>query len=1114
MRQQTDTTLNRYRDRDIKMSNREEFEEALRECANECIHEIGHIQPHGFVLVFEADGAHVVRQGSENLAQVFDLRDAPAVGQPLEALLGQPGTEQALALIELAQTKLTPTGVIEVMHRGVPIQMQAHLYAAGVDWALELEYDDGIHQEAQLAQLQLQFQKNLLEFDSDADLPRYLNEIAKLVRTLTGYDSVMVYRFSERWDGEIIAQDRAEVAPSYLGMHFPASDIPPQARRLYGLNLVRIVADVNAQPVPILPVMNAQTGKPLDMTYSALRSLSPIHMTYLRNIGVAASMVISLIQDGKLWGLVACHHMTPKRVSIAMREAAVFISRMISAKLSGIAALEHRAKVDQANSLVSELVKSIATDDESDTMSKLMPRLTQVVDATGVIVLVDGRTHEYGDVPDAAEVRNLLDWLGKGLPVAEVFATDELALHIPSAQSYASVASGVLTTALSLDMRSGIVWLRKEKRRTVNWGGKYQSGLVQNDAGDFRLTPRKSFEIWCETWQGRSEPWSAADIGIAAMLSLSVPEALNQKHNLEVEQARFRQAHLVSESTVRQFNQLTGAIPGVVYQFLVKPDGTWEYLYLSAYLHKLFEVSPEDAYRDHNVLTGCIVAEHRDSHRTSIQHACRTLKPWVHEHLIQIGSGARKWVRGQALPEEQGDGSVLWHGILTDITADKQAQDRLRQSEERWQFAIEGTGDGLWDWNLQSGEAYFSPRYKSMLGYSEAEFSSNSDEWLKRVHPEDVVGVLTALRPYFDGQPGSATVEYRMLRKDGHWQWTLGRGHVVSRDADGKPLRMIGTNTDITERKRADETLRLTASVFAHAREGIIVTDVQGRILDINAAFSRITGYSRQDVLGQNPRILQSGRQDKAFYLAMWSDLSGQGYWEGEIWNRRKDGEVFPERLAIAAVRDAQGKTQQYVAIFSDISERKRLEEDVHQLAFFDPLTKLPNRRMLNDRLGQAMAASKRSGRHAALMILDLDNFKPLNDRHGHIVGDLLLVEVARRLSACVREVDTVARFGGDEFVVMLSDLGEDKGESRKHAELIAEKIRLTLAEPYVLNFQGNGRKRASVEHRCSASIGLVVFINNELAQEEVFQWADAAMYQAKGDGRNAIRFYEAAGKV
>jgi len=339
-------------------------------------------------------------------------------------------------------------------------------------------------------------------------------------------------------------------------------------------------------------------------------------------------------------------------------------------------------------------------------------------------------------------------------------------------------------------------------------------------------------------------------------------------------------------------------------------------------------------------------------------------------------------------------------------------------------------------------------------------------------------------------------------------------GTVFDVEVQGQPIVLSGqlaflaTVRDITERKQSEAKLRIAASVFSHAREGISITDAGGSIIDVNESFSRITGYDRVEVLGQNSSILKSGLQDVNFYADMWSDLIAKGFWTGEIWNRRKDGQVYAEQLAIQALRAPQGSHQGYVALFTDISERKALEAQMHQMAYFDALTGLPNRRMLGDRLGQAMAASKRSGLYGALMFLDLDNFKPLNDAYGHEVGDLLLIEVARRLTECLREVDTVARFGGDEFVVMLSELDADKVQSTEQAAGVAEKIRASLAEPYFLNVTHPGQESRVVEHRCSTSMGVVLFVNHESSPADIMKWADAAMYQAKDGGRNAVRFF------
>ena len=466
------------------------------------------------------------------------------------------------------------------------------------------------------------------------------------------------------------------------------------------------------------------------------------------------------------------------------------------------------------------------------------------------------------------------------------------------------------------------------------------------------------------------------------------------------------------------------------------------------------------------------------------------------------------WVHLTVSLTQEGDAASEFHIVINDISERKKVEKALSESEFRWRFAIEGTGDGLWDWDVAQSTVLFSKRWKEMLGFSQDEIGNGLDEWSKRVHPDDLARVMVDVQAHLDGATADYVNEHRVSCKDGSWKWILDRGLVVNRDPAGKPLRIIGTHTDITERRNAHATLQLAANVFNHAREGVTITDANGSIIDVNAAFTRITGYSHEEVLGQNPRILQSGRQTKEFYVAMWGDLLASGHWSGEVWNKRKNGEIYPELLTISAVIDAQGSVSQYVGLFTDITARRQMEDKVHQMAFFDPLTRLPNRRTLSDRLGQTMASSKRSGHYGALMVLDLDNFKPLNDTHGHGAGDLLLEAVAGRMTACVREVDTVARIGGDEFVVLLSELDTDQGESMAQAGLIAEKIRLALAAPYSLPVSRQGQAASAVEHCCSASIGVVLFLDHEASEEDILRWADAAMYQAKAAGRNAIRFH------
>jgi diguanylate cyclase (GGDEF)-like protein/PAS domain S-box-containing protein len=311
----------------------------------------------------------------------------------------------------------------------------------------------------------------------------------------------------------------------------------------------------------------------------------------------------------------------------------------------------------------------------------------------------------------------------------------------------------------------------------------------------------------------------------------------------------------------------------------------------------------------------------------------------------------------------------------------------------------------------------------------------------------------------------------------------------------------IATVSDISAHKQAEAELRVAATAF-ESLESMIITDANEVILKVNKAFTQITGYDQHEAVGQTPKMLKSGRHGDAFYQAMWEGINRNKHWQGEMWDRRKNGEIFPLWLAITAVLDEKGGTTNYVGVFSDITQHKQAQARIELLAFSDPLTELPNRRLLMDRLHQALTASARLGRCGALLLIDLDNFKTLNDTLGHDKGDLLLQQVAQRLTTCVRESDTVARLGGDEFVVMLEGLAEYPEQAASQAEAVGEKILAALNQPYLLG---------DFENRSTPSIGVTLFNGHQSSIEELLKWADLAMYQAKAAGRNTLRFFDPA---
>ena len=301
------------------------------------------------------------------------------------------------------------------------------------------------------------------------------------------------------------------------------------------------------------------------------------------------------------------------------------------------------------------------------------------------------------------------------------------------------------------------------------------------------------------------------------------------------------------------------------------------------------------------------------------------------------------------------------------------------------------------------------------------------------------------------------------------------------------------------EQKQAEAELRVAAAAF-ESQQGMIITDANGVILRVNKAFTETTGYTAEEAIGQTPRLLKSDRHDACFFAAMWQSIMEDGGWQGEIWDQRKNGEIYPKWLTITAVKADDGTVTHYVGADTDITERKLAEDEIMRLAFYDQLTQLPNRRLLLDRLGQALASSARSGRNGALLYIDLDNFKTLNDTRGHDKGDLLLQQVAQRIATCVREGDTAARLGGDEFVVMLEDLSGDPKETASQAEVVGEKILAALGRPYLL---------AGAENRSTPSIGITLFNGHQNSVEELLKQADLAMYQAKDAGGNTLRFFD-----
>jgi diguanylate cyclase (GGDEF)-like protein/PAS domain S-box-containing protein len=465
----------------------------------------------------------------------------------------------------------------------------------------------------------------------------------------------------------------------------------------------------------------------------------------------------------------------------------------------------------------------------------------------------------------------------------------------------------------------------------------------------------------------------------------------------------------------------------------------------------------------------------------------------VLEESTNAETGKIHYFQSIKKPLQDSNGQPCILVIANDVTDIRQSQTRVEESERSLKYAMEAIGEGLWDWDIRTGQVRHNKQWCKSLGFNEIKIRHPIEEFSALIYEDDLEKVNKALQEALTGVDKYSS-QHRMIRKDGQIIWVLDRGRVVERDSEGQPLRMVGSFSDITERKKAEE-LRLTASVFTHSHDGIMICDAKQVILDVNPAFSKITGYSRKEVLGKKSCIMKSGIHDEHFYQSMWQKLSENDFWRGEIWNRNKQHELYAAETTISAINSPSGQLTNYISVFSDISLLKEQQKRLEMLAHYDALTQLPNRVLLAERIVKAQTQADRNKTLLAVCYLDLDGFKPINDQYGHNIGDDLLIEVAGRLEDTIRSEDTAARLGGDEFVLLLNNI-----ETVEECTQAAGRILTALSCPIPIN---------NHEVKISASMGIVLYPSINVDADTLLRHADQAMYQAKLSGRNRFHLYD-----
>jgi diguanylate cyclase (GGDEF)-like protein/PAS domain S-box-containing protein len=476
----------------------------------------------------------------------------------------------------------------------------------------------------------------------------------------------------------------------------------------------------------------------------------------------------------------------------------------------------------------------------------------------------------------------------------------------------------------------------------------------------------------------------------------------------------------------------------------------------------------------------------------SIQETLQSKGTWQGEINNIRKDGTKFWCHASVSEFDDPKHGKVWISVHQDITDKKTYLDQLHRSNEQLKLAQYAAGAGVWDWDIITGEIAWSDEMFILFGLDASKNKAGFESWQKVVHPEDLEGANHRIsNSVEDGTLLDS--EYRIIRPDGEVRWINAIGRTIF-DADSNPQRSIGLCRDITSRKCLEAQMQISARVFMSAQEGIMITDMDGNIIDINEAFTQITGYTRDDVVGKTPGFLKSGHHEADFYVNVWKDIISIGHWVGEIWNRRKNGELFPERLSISAIRDGSSRPSHYVGIFTDITQEKMRETNLIHKAQHDPLTSLPNRSLMEDRMRQAIALALRENKLLAVCYLDLDEFKPINDCAGHDTGDEILVEVAKRVSSTLRMGDTVARMGGDEFALLLVGL-----DNIEECRATLERLMDFVSQPIKINHQ---------IYNISASIGVTFYPQENTDISSLLHQADQAMYQAKKAGRNRYHFY------
>jgi PAS domain S-box-containing protein len=606
------------------------------------------------------------------------------------------------------------------------------------------------------------------------------------VRRMIGFDRAIVYQFDATGAGEVVAEDKVESLAPLLGLHYPAGDIPAQARNLFNMNLIRFIPDINCQPVELIPDCNPLTDRPLELGGSLLRTVSPCHVQYLKNMNVGASMTLTLIKDKKLWGLLACHHPTRKYVNYETRTACELLAKFVNLELSYKQDSEDREYASYLKEICHKFVTKISQEHcFVEGLLKSRDELLTLVGATGGVVCANENLTVIGKTPELVEIEKLIAWVKTQIN-NDIFHTDSLSKLYPPSEKFKEVASGLLVLAMSEMQNYYILWFRSEAIQTVNWAGQPDGQIELKSDGSRSMSPRNSFDLWQETVRSKSLPWQRCEIEIARELRVAI---------------------------------------------------------------------------------------------TSME---------------------------------------------------------LRKTNQQLSLALSATKIGFWDWDVQKNHLVCSREHEELFGLAPGTLAGTFESFAACVHPEDLKSMENAINQAI-AQRSDYCHENRVVWPDGSIHWIEGKGKFFYNEA-GDAVRMVGTVTEITDRKSRELQLRLLESAVTTTNDAVLITEAEPihepgpRILYVNPAFTRMTGYTLEEVLGKTPRILQGEKTDRASLERIRTALESWQPVRVDLINYRKDGTDFWVEMSIVPIADETGGFTHWVSVHRDISDRKLAEAALQQL--------------------------------------------------------------------------------------------------------------------------------------------------------------------------------------